>query len=298
MDLRANEWTTFWKVTFPLILPGIVAATLLAFSLSIDDYVITSFTAGTTQTFRSSSTARSSADPRPGQRHRHVYRDRGRPGGAQHALAASRGGSRVRCHSGLTRPGRRSLDGRRPPTLRPALPPVPPTMRSSRPCGAHHQPRRGSRRGLVADTARDGERHLDYSSGIKGVTNTGHAKSTCRRGHPGAGREAAPRPAEHPLPRAGSAALRPAEDCPARRAVAGVPLELGRRGGGSLGQARQGRHGPAGDPRVPRRVPRPDGADDGAHDRQGHVSRGVRAAAGQHLPHAVPVLLPRGRRAA
>jgi spermidine/putrescine transport system permease protein len=51
MDLGANEWTTFWKVTFPLILPGIMAAALLAFSLSIDDYVITSFTAGQTQTF-------------------------------------------------------------------------------------------------------------------------------------------------------------------------------------------------------------------------------------------------------
>jgi spermidine/putrescine transport system permease protein len=38
-------------VTFPLILPGIVAAALLAFSLSIDDFVITNFTAGKTQTF-------------------------------------------------------------------------------------------------------------------------------------------------------------------------------------------------------------------------------------------------------
>ena len=51
MDLGANEWTTFWKITFPLILPGIVAAALLAFSLSIDDYVVTSFTSGATQTF-------------------------------------------------------------------------------------------------------------------------------------------------------------------------------------------------------------------------------------------------------
>jgi spermidine/putrescine transport system permease protein len=51
MDLGANEWVTFWKVTFPLILPGIVAGALLAFSLSIDDYVITSFTAGQTLTF-------------------------------------------------------------------------------------------------------------------------------------------------------------------------------------------------------------------------------------------------------
>jgi spermidine/putrescine transport system permease protein len=51
MDLGANEWTTFWKVTFPLILPGILAAALLAFSLSIDDFVITQFTAGQDQTF-------------------------------------------------------------------------------------------------------------------------------------------------------------------------------------------------------------------------------------------------------
>jgi spermidine/putrescine transport system permease protein len=51
MDLGANEWTTFWKVTFPLILPGVVAAALLAFSLSIDDYVITSLTSGQTNTF-------------------------------------------------------------------------------------------------------------------------------------------------------------------------------------------------------------------------------------------------------
>ena len=51
MDLGANELTTFRKVTFPIILPGIMAAALLAFSLSIDDYVITSFTAGRTSTF-------------------------------------------------------------------------------------------------------------------------------------------------------------------------------------------------------------------------------------------------------
>jgi spermidine/putrescine transport system permease protein len=51
MDLGANEWTTFWKVTFPLILPGILAAALLAFSLSIDDYVVTAFTSGQTETF-------------------------------------------------------------------------------------------------------------------------------------------------------------------------------------------------------------------------------------------------------
>jgi spermidine/putrescine transport system permease protein len=51
MDLGANEITTFQKVTFPLILPGVLAAGLLAFSLSIDDFVITNFTAGGTVTF-------------------------------------------------------------------------------------------------------------------------------------------------------------------------------------------------------------------------------------------------------
>jgi len=51
MDLGADEWTTFRKVTLPLIFPGILAAALLAFALSIDDYVITSFVAGRTTTF-------------------------------------------------------------------------------------------------------------------------------------------------------------------------------------------------------------------------------------------------------
>ncbi len=44
-DLYANELQTFLKVTFPLVLPGIAAGTLLAFSLSFDDYIITNFNA-------------------------------------------------------------------------------------------------------------------------------------------------------------------------------------------------------------------------------------------------------------
>ena len=51
MDLGADELTTFRKVTFPLIFPGILAAGLLAFALSIGDFVITQFTAGQTSTF-------------------------------------------------------------------------------------------------------------------------------------------------------------------------------------------------------------------------------------------------------
>jgi spermidine/putrescine transport system permease protein len=50
-DLGAGPWTTFQKVTLPLILPGIVAAALLAFAMSIDDFIITQFVAGQTLTF-------------------------------------------------------------------------------------------------------------------------------------------------------------------------------------------------------------------------------------------------------
>jgi spermidine/putrescine transport system permease protein len=51
MDLGANEYVTFFRITLPLIAPGILAAALLAFALSIDDFVITSFNSGTTETF-------------------------------------------------------------------------------------------------------------------------------------------------------------------------------------------------------------------------------------------------------
>jgi spermidine/putrescine transport system permease protein len=51
MDLGANELVTFFRVTLPLIAPGILAAGLLAFALSIDDFVITYFNAGTVTTF-------------------------------------------------------------------------------------------------------------------------------------------------------------------------------------------------------------------------------------------------------
>lgn len=50
-DLYADEKTAFRKVTFPLVLPGIVAGALLAFSLSFDDFIITNFTSGSTVTF-------------------------------------------------------------------------------------------------------------------------------------------------------------------------------------------------------------------------------------------------------
>lgn len=45
-DLGANEWRTFWRITFPLIRPAIFSAALLAFTLSLDDFVVTFFTTG------------------------------------------------------------------------------------------------------------------------------------------------------------------------------------------------------------------------------------------------------------
>jgi spermidine/putrescine transport system permease protein len=51
MDLGANEWITFWKVTLPLIAPAILAALLLCFAISIDDFVVTYFNAGSKVTF-------------------------------------------------------------------------------------------------------------------------------------------------------------------------------------------------------------------------------------------------------
>jgi spermidine/putrescine transport system permease protein len=45
-DLGASAWQTFWNVTVPYMMPGIIAGALLAFTLSLDDYVITAFTSG------------------------------------------------------------------------------------------------------------------------------------------------------------------------------------------------------------------------------------------------------------
>lgn len=50
-DLGAGPYVTFWKVTLPLLAPGVLAGALLTFALSIDDYIITSFNAGSTMTF-------------------------------------------------------------------------------------------------------------------------------------------------------------------------------------------------------------------------------------------------------
>jgi len=51
MDLGANEWTTFQKVTLPLIVPAVLAAFLLCFAISVDDFVVTYFVSGSSVTF-------------------------------------------------------------------------------------------------------------------------------------------------------------------------------------------------------------------------------------------------------
>lgn len=50
-DLYASPLMTFWKVTFPLLVPGIVAAALLSFAMSFDDFIITNFNSGNFSTF-------------------------------------------------------------------------------------------------------------------------------------------------------------------------------------------------------------------------------------------------------
>ena len=51
MDLYADEWQTFRRITLPLVMPGIIAGALLAFSLSFDDFIVTNFTSGNSVTF-------------------------------------------------------------------------------------------------------------------------------------------------------------------------------------------------------------------------------------------------------
>lgn len=45
-DLYANPWRTFWRITLPMMMPGVLGGALLAFTLSLDDFVITFFTSG------------------------------------------------------------------------------------------------------------------------------------------------------------------------------------------------------------------------------------------------------------
>ena len=111
MDLYANEWQTFWRVTFPLVLPGILAAALLAFSLSFDDFIITNFNAGNTITFPMFVWGvRAARHPAAGQRDRHADVLGRADRSCWSAQARHR---RPEAAAGLTRPGRRAAAARR-----------------------------------------------------------------------------------------------------------------------------------------------------------------------------------------
>ena len=122
-DLYATPQQAFWKVTFPLVFPGILGAALLGFSLSFDDFIITNLNAGTTTTFPMYVWGVSRRDPDADQRRRHgdvdhLGGDRGRRRGPQPAPDA-----RAR-RSG--RPSRSTPTRSWPPPA-PARPPAPST---------------------------------------------------------------------------------------------------------------------------------------------------------------------------
>ena len=102
MDLGATEWTTFRKITLPMIAPGVLAAALLAAAISVDDYVITSFNAGQTTDvpavhLRRHPPGRAAAGERARDRaadHRAAGADGPEPAGGR---GASRDGTRARC---------------------------------------------------------------------------------------------------------------------------------------------------------------------------------------------------------
>ena len=87
-DLGANGLQTF-SVTLPLIAPGVLAAALLAFALSIDDFVITNFNAGSTVTFPLFVWGARASQFRPDQHHRDDDLRRHRDPDGLHRLAAA-----------------------------------------------------------------------------------------------------------------------------------------------------------------------------------------------------------------
>ena len=110
MDLGATEWTTFRKITLPMIAPGVAAAALLAAAISIDDYVITSFNAGQTQTFPLFifGATRQGVPPEVNVLASGAAGHRADPDGAQRAAAAAAGAPRD-----APRGGRRALASKR-----------------------------------------------------------------------------------------------------------------------------------------------------------------------------------------
>ena len=109
MDLGATEWTTFRKITLPMIAPGVAAAALLASAISIDDYVITSFNAGQTQTFPLFifGATRQGVPPEVNVLATGAARGRADPDGAQRDAATTPGGRDRSAATCSTSPSRR-----------------------------------------------------------------------------------------------------------------------------------------------------------------------------------------------
>ena len=162
---------------------------------------------------RSTSSARSCSSARSGScSSRRCARVASRGCASHHRRAAAGGRRRSAMVDTVPAPGRRVRS------------PARPLGRAAR-VGPDHEPRRGPRRGLVARDARGravprlhlGDRRHQH----------GPRPPARRRGDPGAGGEAAPRPAEHRLPRARAAAVRAPRGPAAERAVVGVPRQRG-----------------------------------------------------------------------
>ncbi len=122
-DLGATPWVTFWKVTLPLIYPGIMAGALLAFALSIDDFVTSSFVAGNVHDVPAVGLRRGPRrHPAAGLRvrHRDLHRRRDRRGHEPRVAGSEEatGGGRLGRRPARTPPRRTSWTSRRSSTSR------------------------------------------------------------------------------------------------------------------------------------------------------------------------------------
>ena len=286
-DLYADDWTTFWRVTFPLILPGVIAAALLAFSLSIDDYVITAFTAGPTTTFPL-----------------YIYgaQQRGIPvqvnviGTIIFVTAVGF----VLLTTVLSR--RQRTDPVEAATIGEG-------DHDHHPCRRRHR-WRSCRSPRPTDRSCPRSGRATRTSSSTAARGRGWSRPTASATSTTPRASASPTPAT-PIPRVSAAVAAQAvkllhgqqnivyhepglrlhaqlADLAPGAGLGRVPVQQRRGGGRGRGQAGARRDGPAGHRRLPGRLPRPHGPGDGADHVPGHHPRRLRAAARVRLPRALP----------